>query len=473
MDWLLDAARQPDPSPRNWQLFVTSCQPETTNEDSKMNRVSAIARLICIAVTVASAAPIVAQTGAWTSPVVLSTGGQGWEAAAAIDGDGNSLALWDERTTQDQLWSASKASSGSWGSVSVVSPTLETTSVFPAVRITAAGFATAVWSDSTGVWTADRPPASKWDSPQLLIPGAKNPTFVMNSRGDAAIAWTVGGGPRSTTGSVVSVLRPSGGGWTAQQTIASGAHISADHAAIGAYGEIIVTWETYNAVCKKYGCVLSSYLLHASRQNTGAGVWVDSGSLLGPDKAPHDARVALDSAGGAILVALSSSGVYTSATQGNSGGAWSSFKTAMTPQGSTIISDLASDDAGQVTLVYESITYPTSQALAVSGAISNNMWSSPVVLSSGDTLVGEASLALAPSGAALAIWLSDSATPAIRASTRATATGTWSTPVTISGPGTSIAPEAAAVDSLGNAVVIYSGYNAASVHTEYATNYQP
>jgi hypothetical protein len=61
----------------------------------------------------------------------------------------------------------------------------------------------------------------------------------------------------------------------------------------------------------------------------------------------------------------------------------------------------------------------------------------------------------------------------MHAITRATATGTWSSPITVSGPGTSISPEAAAVDSSGGAIVIYSGYNAASVHTEYATNYQP
>ena len=439
----------------------------------KMNRISAIARLGYIAVTVVLIAPISAQTGTWTPPVVLSTGGQGWEATAAIDGEGNSLALWDERTTQDQIWSRSKASGGNWGSVTELSPALQTTSVFPAVRISSAGFATAVWSDQGGVWTADRTSASKWDTPQLLIPGASNPIFVMNARGDAAIAWTVGGGPRSTTGSVMAVLRPAGGAWTAQQTVASGAHLSADHASIGAFGEVIVTWETYNAVCRRYGCALSSYVLHASRQNTGTGVWVDSGSLLGPDGATHDARVALDSAGGAILLALSSSGVYTSATQGNSGGAWSPFKTAVSPQGSTIISDLASDDAGQVTLVYESIVYPTSQVLAVNGSISNNTWSSPVVLSGADASVGQVYFALAPSGAALTIWLSSSGTPAIHAATRATATGTWSTPVGISGPGTYISPEAAAVESSGNAIVIYSGYDAASVHTEYATNYQP
>ncbi len=235
----------------------------------------------------------------------------------------------------------------------------------------------------------------------------------------------------------------------------------------------IVTWETYIAVCHKYGCSLSSYVLHASRQNTGTGAWVDSGSLLGPDLDAHDARVTLDSAGGAILLALSSSGVYTSATQGNSGGAWSSFKTALSPQGSIIISDLVSDDAGQVSLVYESIVYPNSQAFAINGSISSNTWSSPEVLSGGDTSVGQVYFALSSDGAAVAIWLSSSGTPVIHAITRTTATGTWSNPVGISGPGTYISPEAAAVESSGNAIAIYSGYNAASVHTEYATTYQP
>ena len=438
-----------------------------------MNSMRATVRLICIAVTVGVVVPVSAQTGAWTPPVVLSSGGQGWEAAVAIDGNGNSLALWDERTTQDQIWSRSKASGGNWGSVTELSPALQTTSVLPAVRITSAGFATAVWSDQGGVWTADRTSASKWEPAKLLIPAASNPSFVMNARGDAAIAWTVGGGPRSTTGSAMAVLRPAGGAWTAQQTIASGAHLVADHASIGAFGEVIVTWETYNAVCSKYGCALSSYVLHASRQNTGTGAWVDSGPLLGPDKTAHDARVALDSAGGAILLALSSSGVYTSVTQGNSGGAWSQFKTAVSPQGSTIISNLASDDAGQVTLVYESIVYPTSHVLAVSGSISSNTWSLPVVVSGTDTSVGQVYFALAPSGAALTIWLSSSGASTIHAVTRATATGTWSTPAGISGPGTYISPEAAAVESSGNGIVIYSGYDAASVHTEYAANYQP
>jgi hypothetical protein len=123
-------------------------------------------------------------------------------------------------------------------------------------------------------------------------------------------------------------------------------------------------------------------------------------------------------------------------------------------------------------LVYESISYPTSQALAVSGSISKNTWSSPVVLSGSDTNVGQVYFALAPSGAALTLWLSSSGPPAIHAITRGSAMGTWSSPITVSGPGSSISPEAAAVDSSGNAIAIYSGYNAAGVHTEYVTSDQ-
>ena len=436
-----------------------------------MIRISVKTRLVCFAI--AFLAPVCAQTGVWSPPAVLSTGGQGWEAAVAIDANGNSVALWDERTTQDQIWSRSKPSVGNWGSVTAVSPALNTTSVFPVVRISTTGFATAVWSDQNGVWTAERPPASNWGMPQLVIPGASNPIFVMNSLGDAAIAWTVGGGPRSTSGSVMAVLRHAGAAWTAQQIVASGAHVSADHAGIAGNGAVVVTWESYDAVCKKYGCVLSSFVLHASRQNAGTTSWVDSGSLLGPDRALHAARVTLDSAGGAMVVALSSSGPFTSATQGNAGGAWTPFKTVIDPQSPTIISDLASDDAGLVTFVYEVIGFSGSQALTVSGSISNNTWSSPVVLSGSDANVSQVCFAVAPSGTQVAVWLSSSPTPQIHAATRATAMGTWDSPVTVSGPGSSIAPEAAAVNSSGDAIVIYSGYDAAGIHTEYATNHQP
>jgi hypothetical protein len=436
-----------------------------------MTSIGTKARLMSIAVVFL--VPAFAQAGAWSSPVALSTGGQGFEAAAAMDGSGNSLALWDEITTLDQLWSRARPNGGSWGSVTEVSPALQSNSVFPALRISATGFATAVWSDNSGIWTADRPAASQWDAAQLLIPGASNPIFAMNSQGAAVIVWTAGDPPASGS-SVLAVVRPAGGVWSSQQTIASGKYVTADHAAIGDNGAAIATWETYNAVCKKYYCSLNSFVLHASRQNTGSGAWVDSGALLGPDGAGHDARAALDLAGGAVLVALNSSGAYGAATQGISGGAWSAFKTIIaSPQGFVMITDLAADDAGQVTLVYEFIGFSTSQIFAVGGSIGNNVWSAPVVLSGGDTTVGSAYFAVSPGGPAVTVWVTGGATPQVHAVVRATGTAAWSAPVTISGAGSELSPEAAAVSSSGDALVVFSAYDASGVHTEYATNYQP
>src|SRR5262249_54710145 len=51
--------------------------------------------------------------------------------------------------------------------------------------------------------------------------------------------------------------------------------------------------------------------------------------------------------GEAILVPLSNSGAYISTIQGSSGSGWSALKTIVNPQTSTIVSDLASDDAGR------------------------------------------------------------------------------------------------------------------------------
>ena len=330
-----------------------------------------------------------------------------------------------------------------------------------------------VWSDQGGVWTANRPSGSNWNSSQLLISGASNPIFVMNSLGDAAVVWTVGGGPRSTSGSVMVVQRPAGGTWTAQRIVTSGVHVITDQAGIGADGAVIVVWETYNATCKKYGCLLNGYALHASRQNPGTSSWVDSGSLLGPDGAAHQARVALDSTGEAVVVAKNSAGNFAAATEGSAGGAWGPFKTVVVNPQAVASFDLESDDAGQVMLVYEFYSFPSSQAMGVNGSIGNNTWSSPVVLSGSDTGVSQVHFTLAPGGAALAVWLANSATPVIHAAMRATGTGAWGQPLAVSGPGSSIAPEAAAVNSAGDAIVIYSGYDAAGVHTEYATNHHP
>ena len=364
---------------------------------------------------------------------------------------------------------ACQAAGGDWGHVSAVSPALQTTLVFPAVRVSAGGFATAVWTDSNGVWTADRPANGKWEAPQLLLPGTSAPIFTMNARGDAAIAWTVGGPPGNQS-SVMATLRPAGQGWSSPQTVASGLYVTADHAGIGEDGAVIVTWESFAAFCNAEGCSEFNFRLHTSRNN-GAG-WTHTGVLLGPDPDSHIARVALDAGGLALLLALNSSGAYVSATEDAAGGAWSSFAKAVFVNGLSMVADLASDSAGDVTMVYEVIGF-SAQAFAIEGSIGDNSWSPPVLLSGSDN-VSQIYFAVSPNGLAIAAWLSSSGTAEVHASIRAGSAGAWSIPVTVSAPGsTELSPEAAAISNSGGAVVIYSGYNPDAVHTEYVANYKP
>src|SRR5262249_44383710 len=94
-----------------------------------------------------------AQTGSWTAPVAVSAGRQGWEASAAIDGNGNSVAVWLDPTSQEQIKSSSRPAGGNWGTATIVFSAIlgtESPCDCPVVRITTAGFATAVWRDDSG-----------------------------------------------------------------------------------------------------------------------------------------------------------------------------------------------------------------------------------------------------------------------------------------------------------------------------------
>jgi hypothetical protein len=121
-----------------------------------------------------------------------------------------------------------------------------------------------------------------------------------------------------------------------------------------------------------------------------------------------------------------------------------------------------------------------SQAVNVlSGSIGTNSFASPVVVSGAATGIGLVSLALAPNGNALVDWMAGgSANPQVQAVFRATATGSWGSPTVVSGPGCSsvggsCTPEGIAVNSSGDGLVIYFGYDASQVATIYATNLQP
>lgn len=462
-----------------------------------MIKITFAALLVGIAVTFSGSAG--AQTGTWSTPVEISNVDFSNLGGGTIDANGNSLAVWVERTSsgQDQITSNSKPAGGNWGTPTAVfseSPSGDPTfCVCPSVQTTPAGFSTAVWTNPDfGIFTADRPSASGWSAATLLVKNASHPFFVMNSRGDAVIVWNNGT-------SVLAMLRPAGGTWGAQQTVVTEPHVGADAVGISDNGAVVVLWDVFDVTCNvKNRCSPSNFTLHASRQNPGSSAWVDSGSLIGPDqRGAHDARVVLDPAGGAMLVSTSGSqfnnnNPLVSATQGTSGGAWSPFTTVVSPHATqpfvnlTGNGSLAVDGAGNVTFVYKTLgqigTGVTSNVFVINSSISSNTWSSPILLVTADcgttaicgAAVGGGQLAVASSGAAVIIWgmstttTSGTTTAQTQAVTRASPTGSFSSPVTIAGEGF------LAVNSSGDALVVYNGPDASGESSAaFAINFKP
>ncbi len=418
--------------------------------------------------------------GSWTKGVALSSGGEGWEASAGIDAAGNSVAVWVERTTkglvQDRVWSKTRPNGGTWSAKTVVSranPSLQTTYVYPALRVSAAGNATAVWGDVDGLWTADRPAAGPWNPAQLLMAGLSTPLFVMNTTGDAVLVWGTGG-PSAGASTVVAMRRVAGGAWGAPQTLATATHAGADSVALSDNGDVVVTWETYDSSGCPDICRSFNFVLHASRQAAGAQNWQDSGPIVGPDPAGHYGLVALDAAGNAAVVYSTAAGTLVAVNQHGTGQPWS--QPAPVYSGSTFYPvGFATDAAGNATLVFLN-TSAAGSVMAVSGSVPDNTWGAARAISGTDQSPNQVLFAVGSNGAALTVWAAGNpsySNNTIRASVRSGPNAAWSTPVSL-GRTSLGGPESAAINAAGKALVIYSSFpGVVGSHTEYAVNYTP
>jgi hypothetical protein len=416
-------------------------------------------------------------TKAWTKAVPLSGGGEGWESAIAIDAAGNSVAVWDQRVGAiDRIWAKSRPVSGAWGDRTIVSrmnPPLQTVYVFPAVRVTATGDATAVWSDVDGVWTATRSPRGAWSASQLLLPGVSSPMFAMNSKGDAALMWSTGS-VRAASTTVMVMRRPAGGAWGQQESVASGAFVGSNSIAISKNGDIMVAWETFSATCTIEKCTLFNFVLHASRETTLGTSWLDSGPLTTADATTHAALTTLDPTGRAGII-YKMPGALNSMAQQAAFAPWSAATTVYT---SSILmtAGLSSDSSGNATLALLDLQTATGKVVAVDGSLITNVWKQAVTLSGNDPSPNQVIYSGSDTGAGAIVWAAGNpnyTNNRIRAAVRPSK-GAWTAPMIISPGGMQLAaPEAVAVNANGSVAIIFSAFNGTfSNHTEYAVNYE-
>lgn len=413
------------------------------------------------------------------SRVQLSRGGEGWEASAGIDAQGNAVALWVQRTgtdtVKDRIWTKSHPPGQAWSPRSVLSHALPSSPNTPTVRVSAAGEAIAVWTEADGVWTAERPAQGAWGAARLLVAGAAAPLLAMNGLGDAALAWGAGVGPGGPMQLNV-MRRDAGGTWQAPQVVAKGSSTLGTHvvfndlAVADDTGDVLATWETYDAHCSTR-CYLVDYVLHASRAERGSDIWADSGPMHGPQTWSHRAFAAVDPAGHAGVAFEDYPRGVMLATQQGAGGGWSTPTLVYQPDYSRTVwvAGLVTDARGNVTLAL----LDEPGAVAIVGNLVTGLWDQPVVVSGKDTSVGFVRLASSASGAAIMTWLSGDeffTHYVVRSATRRDTFSMWHRPWTISPAGVELPmPEAAAVNAAGQGIIVFSAFDSAlEVHTEYA-----
>jgi hypothetical protein len=415
--------------------------------------------------------------GSWSTPVVLAN--NAYSGSVALDSAGNMVAVWNlDSPTLNEIQASTAAFGHPWSAPVNLSGTI-TGAGNPIVHSSATGNATAIFTNNSGAGAtlfADHPHGGNWSTAATM--NGVNQFFVSNDNGDQGLAWGTGTS-RTASNTVGAVVRLAGGAWSAVTTLASGAHFVFDGATMGPDGTMAVAWESYNSVCGSRVCKTSNWVLHVSTLAHGSQTWVDSGALLGPDATQHFSQLAADGVADLGVVALSGGNIVSLVRHGS---AWTApaviastsavgFNTG-TGRDNRIF---ATDISGHATLV--GWGPGLFSLVAVDGNLTTNTWGKVTTISGSDQNPGYFDYAMSESGAAIVFWWTSgtNSNTTWRAATRSGPGVAWNAPATV---GTSFdaggVPESVAINSAGQAAVVFHGYSSDFLtYIEYTTTYPP
>jgi hypothetical protein len=247
-------------------------------------------------------------------------------------------------------------------------------------------------------------------------------------------------------------------------------------------GTMAVAWESFNSTCGSRTCTTSNWVLHVSARAPGAKNWVDSGALLGPDAKQHNGQLAADGVGDIGVISISAGNVVSLVhhSSGWTGAVVVASTSALGSFNSTGRDNraYASDASGHATIVGWGNVQLTN-LVAVDGNLTTNMWGSVSVISGSDQYPGYFDFQMSSSGAAIAFYWVDandgSGNTIWRAATRAGTGKSWNAPstagISYDAGGT---PEGVAINSAGEAAVVFHGYSSDFLtYILYTNTYKP
>ncbi|MBV8140310.1 MAG: hypothetical protein JO121_32425 [Deltaproteobacteria bacterium] len=423
-----------------------------------------------------------ATAGSWSKQATLAS--SAYQGTIGLDASGNMTSLWYQYnapngTSIDEIWASSAAFGQPWAPPVDLSGNIGTASANPAVRVSAPGNATAVYTTpNLGTVYNDKPAGGSWGATHAT--NGANGFYVSNDNGVEGMAWGTGGA-RPTSSTIVAQVRPVGSSWSTPVTLAAAPHLSLDGATVAPDGTMAVAWESFDSTCGSRTCKTSNWVMHVSTLAPGSQTWVDSGGLLGPDTTQHFGQLAGDGVGDLGVVALQAGNVVSKVRHGS---AWSSTVVVVSDSGFQFSAGTTSnriyysDSAGHATLVGWGDIHLETLA-AIDGNLTNNTWGSPVTISGADQSPGYFDFAMSSSGAAIVFYplldFDGAGNTEWRAVTRPGAGKPWNTPATagisFEGGGT---PDSVAVNSAGQAAVVFHGYSSDYLtNILYTNTYQP
>ena len=426
-------------------------------------------------------ASVPSSAGSWGTQAELAS--NAYNGTVAIDSSGTLTSVWYQNalangTAVNEIWASSAAFGHPWSTPVNISGPIGVASGNPSVRGSASGNVTAIYTNQNGnAMYVDRPAGGNWGTP-AAITGAVNQFYVHNDQGDEGLAWGTGGA-RASSSTIVAVDRPAGGTWGTATKVASAPHLSLNGSLMAPDGTLAVAWESFDSVCGSRTCKTSNWVLHVSTLAPGAHTWIDSGALLGPDATSHFAQMAGDAGGNLGAIGLQG-GNLVSVVRHTSG--WTppavvAPLTAISYYTGTGRDNrvYASDANGHATVVSWGPGLYTM--VAVDGNLATNTWGAVTTISGQDQNPNYFDFAMSSTGAAIVFWsvAGNGGNTIWRAATRGGAGMAWNAPATA---GTSFegggAPEGVAINSAGEAAVVFHGYSSDYVtFIQYTNTYHP
>jgi PKD repeat protein len=325
----------------------------------------------------------------------------------------------------------------------------------PVVAVDQAGDAVAAWARSNGsnaiVQAATFPAGGNFSAPvDLSLPGesASDLQVAMDPAGDAVVVWERSNGSNFV---VQAATRTAGGGFSTPFDLsASGENAFAPQVAMDQAGDAVVVWQGSNGTNK---------IIQAATRQFGRP-FSSPLNLSEPGQDAFEPQVAVDPAGDAVVVWDRSDGNNT-IVQEAFRPAHSSFVTSFdlsAPGQSASEPQVALDAIGDTTIVWDRFDGADTIVQALTEPRSGGN-STPVDLSAVGQNAGFPQVAVDSAGDAVVVWARSNGTNQIIQAATQPAGGSFSGPVDLSVTGQNGISPQVAIDPSGDAIVLWDHDN--------------